>query len=140
MSENKNLNLEKTFSLAVQNHQEKKLDIAIELYNKTILTVHVQMHFFLNKKQRSSGRHSNCLHHVPPNPPCKLSGKYAYTTYQVKPSNDSILLSTRYIIVTYKMCKVPKNKIYKNLLIIYLLTRIAVVNIPKEACKQFIGN
>ena len=23
---------------------------AIELYNKTILTVHVQMHFFINKK------------------------------------------------------------------------------------------
>ena len=36
MSENKNLNLEKTFSLAVQNHQEKKLDIAIELYNKIL--------------------------------------------------------------------------------------------------------
>ena len=36
MNENKNLSLEETFSLAIQNHQENNLDIAIELYNKIL--------------------------------------------------------------------------------------------------------
>ena len=38
MSENKNLNLEETFALAIKNHQENKLDAAIDLYNEILET------------------------------------------------------------------------------------------------------
>ena len=36
MNENKNLTIEETFKLAVENHQNNKLDVAQELYNKVL--------------------------------------------------------------------------------------------------------
>ena len=36
MNKNKSLTIEKTFTLAVKNHQEGKTDIAIELYNQVL--------------------------------------------------------------------------------------------------------
>ena len=59
MNEKKNLTTEKTFALAIQNHQKNNLKVAENLYKETLKTNpnHVEAHANLGIVFRKLGEH-----------------------------------------------------------------------------------